>query len=142
MLVRCLYASRRVTPQPPALLDQILVQSRRNNPRRGITGVLCVTSEVFVQVLEGGRDEVSSLLCAILRDERHRDARLLSYEEIAERQFGSWSMGQVEIESVNRALLLKYAPRTDLDPFTMSARATMSLLTELVAIGAIINRHS
>ena len=142
MLVRCLYASRCVTPQPPALLEQILVQSRRNNPRRGITGLLCATSEVFVQVLEGGRDEVSLLLCSILRDDRHRDVRLLSYEEIAERQFGNWSMGQVDIESVNRALLLKYAPLPALDPFTGSARATMSLLTELVVTGAIVNRHA
>jgi hypothetical protein len=77
-----------------------------------------------------------------LRDERHRDTRLLSYEEIAERQFGSWAMGQVEIESVNRALLLKYAPRPALDPFTISSRATMSLLTELVATGAIANRNA
>lgn len=142
MLVRCLYASRCVTPQPPALLEQILVQSRRNNPRRGITGLLCWTSEVFVQVLEGGRDDVSSLLCSILRDDRHQDVRLLSFEEITERQFGSWTMGQVEIGSVNRALLLKYAPRPDLDPFTVSARATMSLLSELVVTGAIINRQS
>lgn len=142
MLVRCLYASRCVTPQPPALLEQILVQSRRNNPRRGITGLLCWTSEVFVQVLEGGRDDVSSLLCSILRDDRHQDVRLLSFEEITERQFGSWTMGQVEIGSVNRALLLKYAPRPDLDPFTVPARATMSLLSELVVTGAIINRQS
>jgi len=142
MLVRCLYASRCVTPQPPALLDQILGQSRRNNPRRGITGLLCATSEVFVQVLEGGRDEISSLLSSILRDDRHRDVRLLSYEEIEERQFGSWTMGQVEIEVLNRALVLKYSPRPTLDPFTVPARATMSLLTELVATGAIISRHA
>jgi hypothetical protein len=142
MLVRCLYASRCVTPQPPALLEQILVQSRRNNPRRGITGLLCATSEVFVQVLEGGRDDISSLLCSIFRDDRHEDVRLLNYEEIAERQFGSWTMGQVEIESVNRALLLKYAPRPALDPFAISARATMSLLTELVATGVIVNRQN
>jgi hypothetical protein len=142
MLVRCLYASRCVIPQPPTLLEQILAQSRRNNPRRGITGLLCATSEVFVQVLEGGREDISSLLCSILRDDRHQDVQLLSYEEIAEREFGSWTMGQVEIDGLNRALLLKYAPRPTLDPFTVPARATMALLTELVATGAIINRHA
>ena len=140
MLVRCLYASRCVAPQSPAMLDQILTQSRRNNPRRGITGLLCATSDIFVQVLEGGRNEVSSLLCAILRDERHKDVLLLSYEEIGERQFGNWSMGQVEIASINRALLLKYGPRPDLDPFNSSSKAMMSLLTELVATGAITHR--
>lgn len=142
MLVRCLYASRCTSPQSPALLDEILVQSRRNNPSRGITGLLCATPRVFVQVLEGGRDEVSSLLCTIMRDDRHQDVRLLRFEEIAERQFGSWSMGHVEIESVNRALLLKYATRADLDPFATSAHATMSLLAELAATGAIVSRHA
>lgn len=140
MLVRCLYASRCVAPQPPGLLDDILAQSRRNNARLGITGLLCATPDVFVQVIEGGRDEVSTLLSAILRDPRHRDVRLLSYEEIAERQFGNWTMGQVDLSSVNPALLLKYAARPRLDPFVTPARATMALLTDLVATGAIVNR--
>jgi hypothetical protein len=141
MLVRCLYASRCATPQTPGLLDEILGQSRRNNRIRGITGLLCVTPEIFVQVIEGGRDDVSALLCAIVRDDRHRDIRLLSYEEIGERQFGNWTMGQVDIASVNPALLLKYAARPSLDPFSASGRATMALLLELAATGAIVS-HS
>ncbi len=71
MLVRCLYASRPAKPVQADLLDQILEQSRRNNPPRGITGLLCFTSDVFVQVIEGGRDEVCDLYNAIVRDERH-----------------------------------------------------------------------
>lgn len=140
MLVRCLYASRSATPQAGGLLDQILDQSRRNNPRNGITGLLCFTNDIFLQVLEGGRDEVSSLFTTIARDERHRDLRLLSFEEIAERRFANWTMGQVNIEAINPALLLKYSERAVLDPFLTSGKATMALLHELVASGAIIGR--
>ncbi len=68
MLVRCLYASRLSEPLPASHLDQILEQSRRNNPRRGITGLLCFTVDLFVQVIEGGRDEVSELFGTIVRD--------------------------------------------------------------------------
>jgi hypothetical protein len=142
MLVRCLYASRPVTPVQAEMLDQILEQSRRNNPPRGITGLLCFTSDVFVQVIEGGRDQVCELFNAIVCDSRHKDVRLLSYEEIAERRFPGWSMGQVNLNSVNRALLLKYSEKAVLDPFVSPGQATMALLSELVATGAIATRAS
>lgn len=140
MLVRCLYASRVATPLPASVLDEILVQSHRNNPRRGITGLLCFTSDVFVQVLEGGRDEVCDLYNAIVRDERHSQVRLLTYEEIAERRFGNWTMGQVDAQTVNPSLLLKYSKTASLDPFAITGQATMALLMELVAAGAIARR--
>jgi hypothetical protein len=142
MLVRCLYASRPVKPAPADLLDRILEQSRRNNPPRGITGLLCYTSDVFVQVIEGGRNEVCELFTSIVRDERHFHVRLLSYEEIGERRFPGWSMGQVNVETINRALLLKYSEKPNLDPFASSGQSTMALLTELVASGAILTRGS
>ncbi|HWT08685.1 MAG TPA: BLUF domain-containing protein [Roseomonas sp.] len=140
MLVRCLYASRVATPLPASVLDEILVQSHRNNPRRGITGLLCFTDDVFVQVLEGGRDEVCELYNAIVRDERHSQVRLLTFEEISERRFGNWTMGQVDVKAVNPSLLLKYSKTAGLDPFTITGQATMALLTELVATGSITRR--
>ena len=79
MLVRCLYASRARQPLVPATIDAILEQSRRNNPTRGITGLLCHVDDIFVQVLEGGRGAVCDLLAAIMRDDRHHEIRLLSY---------------------------------------------------------------
>ena len=140
MLVRCLYASRFATPLPASVLDEILAQSHRNNPRRGITGLLCFTNEVFVQVLEGGRDEVCELYNAIARDERHGQVRLLAYEEITERRFGNWTMGKVDAKAVNPSLLLKYSKTASLDPFVISGQATMALLMELVATGTIMGR--
>jgi hypothetical protein len=121
-------------------LDKILEQSRRNNPKLGITGLLCFTSDVFVQVIEGSRDAVCELFNAIVRDERHSNVRLLSYEEIAERRFPGWSMGQVNLDTVNPALLLKYSETAELNPFVASGAATMLLLMELMATGAIATR--
>jgi hypothetical protein len=97
---------------------------------------------VFVQVIEGGRNEVCDLYNAIVSDERHTQVRLLAYEEIAERRFPGWSMGQVNVETVNRALLLKYSEKPVLDPFVSPGQATMALLTELVASGSILTRGS
>ncbi len=140
MLVRCLYASRPSAALRGPELDLILQQSRKNNPALGITGLLCVSDNLFVQVIEGGRDEVCELYNAIVRDERHQNVRLLSYEEIAQRQFGNWTMGQVSIKKLNPSLVLKYFRRLELDPFECSGAATLSLLNDLVATAAIVNR--
>jgi hypothetical protein len=140
MLVRCLYASRPAKPISASLLDSILEQSSKNNPKLGITGMLCYTNGVFVQVMEGGRDEVCELFNAIVRDDRHLDVRILVFEEIAERRFGNWTMGQVNIEKINSALLLKHSEKAELNPFTCSGRATMALLDDLVASGSIVGR--
>lgn len=140
MLVRCLYASRAHVPPDQAVIDSILEQSRRNNPARGITGLLCHADDIFVQVLEGGRDPVSDLITTIARDPRHHGMRLLAYEEIGQRRFGHWTMGQVNIAKVNAALLLKYGERPTLDPFAAPGSATMALLHDLVDTAQIATR--
>jgi hypothetical protein len=140
MLVHCLYASRAAQPLTSSLLDSILQQSSKNNPKVGITGLLCLTNDVFVQIIEGGRDEVNELFMAISRDSRHRDIRLLAFEEISQRRFGNWTMGQVDIDNINKALILKHSEKAELNPFGCSGRATMALLDDLVATGSISSR--
>ena len=137
MLVRCLYASRPIQPLTGPFLQAIAEQSRKNNPELGITGLLCVSEDLFIQIIEGGRDEVCDLFNAIVRDDRHQHVRLLIYEEIAEREFGNWTMGQVNISKLNPAMLLKYFRRAKLDPFEASGKATLGLLTDLIATGGI-----
>jgi len=102
--------------------------------------VLCYADEVFVQVLEGGRDEVCELFNAIVRDERHLQVRLLVYQEIGERRYGNWTMGQVNAGDISPALLLKYSEKAELNPFNASGPATLALLDELMATGAIVSR--
>ena len=91
-------------------------------------------------MLEGGRDEVCDLYNTIVRDDRHLKPRILSYEEIRERRFGAWTMGQVNIAKVNPTLLLKYSRRAELNPFLSSGHATMALLDELMATASVVSR--
>jgi hypothetical protein len=140
MLVRLLYASRAATPLNSSVQESILEQSRAHNPKAGITGVLCFSDDVFIQVLEGGRDEVCELYNTIVRDGRHQQVRILSFEEIRERRFGSWTMGQVNLAKVNASVLLKYGERAELNPFAGSACATMALLDELIATALVVGR--
>ena len=140
MLVRLLYASRATSPMIASVQESILEQSRARNPKAGITGILCFSGNFFIQVLEGSRDEVCDLYNIIVRDPRHQQVRILSFEEIRERRFGNWTMGQVNLDKVNQSLLLKYGERAELNPFTTSCQATMSLLDEFIAAALVVGR--
>ena len=140
MLVRLLYASRAVDKISQEELLEILSQSKANNPLIGITGVLCSSGLVFLQCLEGGRMEVNALYNLIAADSRHSDVVILSYEEISERNFASWSMGLVKLEQVNPSLLLKYSETATFDPYGVSGTASMALLHELMARASIIGQ--
>jgi len=140
MIVRCVYASRASTSLTNQVVEDILETSRSHNPASGITGILCYSGDVFIQVLEGGRDEVCELYNSIVRDQRHSNVRLLVFEEIRERKFSNWTMGHVDLSRVNPGLLLKYHERPVLNPFASSGSATMALLDELVATAAVCTR--
>jgi hypothetical protein len=139
MLVRLLYCSRAVDTTPAAI-DSILAQSRHHNPVSGITGILCYGDGVFLQCIEGGRLQVSELYGSIQKDPRHKDVALLHYEEIAERRFSGWSMGQVNISKLNHSVLLKYSEKPELDPYAVSGKVSLSLLEDLAATAAICSR--
>lgn len=139
MLVRLLYASRAKAGFDDEELAVIVRQARHANPENGITGVLCYCpgQRVFMQVLEGGREAVNRLYSRIAADPRHDGVQLLRYDEIDERRFAGWAMGQVDMARLNPALLLKYSERAVLDPFTVSGKVSLSLFEELVATASI-----
>jgi hypothetical protein len=139
MLVRLLYASRAIDSNPDAI-EAILNQSRNYNPTCGITGILCYGGGIFLQAIEGGRMPVSELYGHIQRDNRHKDVVLLHYEEITERRFGGWTMGQVNMSKINTNILLKYAEKPELDPYSVSGKVSLALLEELMATASIIGR--
>ena len=138
MLVRLMYASRAVPALDQEELVTILRQSKADNPSTGVTGVLCYSGGIFLQVLEGGRSAVNKLYNRIGADPRHTDVELLLYEEIGERRFASWSMGQVNMSRLNPSLLLKYSATASLDPFSVSGKVSLALFEELVATASVI----
>jgi hypothetical protein len=133
-----MYASRAVPALDQEELVTILRQSKANNPSTGVTGVLCYSGGIFLQVLEGGRSAVNKLYNRIGADPRHTDVELLLYEEIGERRFASWSMGQVNMSRLNPSLLLKYSATAALDPFAVSGKVSLALFEELVATASVI----
>lgn len=140
MLVRLMYASRAVPAVDQEELVAILRKSKTNNAALGVTGVLCFSQGIFLQVLEGGRSAVNRLYNRIAADPRHSEVELLSYAEIGERRFAGWSMGQVNLERLNPALLLKYSERPVLDPYAVSGAVSLALFEELMATASIVGQ--
>jgi len=73
------------------LLD-LLEVCRRNNRRRGITGILLYRDGNFMQAIEGEESDLRDLMRTILRDPRHDGVIALLDEPAAEREFPEWTM--------------------------------------------------
>ena len=117
-----------------------MAQSKTHNPASGITGILCYGGGIFLQALEGGRMQVSELYAHIQKDTRHKDVVLLHYQEILERRFGGWTMGQVNVAKLNTCILLKYSEKPEFNPYAVSGQVSLALLEELMATASIIGR--
>nr|WP_314859007.1 BLUF domain-containing protein [uncultured Undibacterium sp.] len=140
MLVRLLYASRAIDGNLSDTVQNIMQQSRDHNPQHGITGILCHSDQVFMQVLEGGREAINTLYGHILRDPRHTDVILLDYEEISQRRYGGWTMGQANLGKINPSILLKYSALPELNPHSMSGKMSLALIEELMVTAAVVGR--
>ena len=140
MLVRLLYASRATNTVNQEELVAILRKSKAHNPALGITGVLCFSEGIFLQALEGGRSAVNALYNRIAVDPRHTQVELLCYDEIGERRFAGWAMGQVNMGRLNPGLLLKYSATAALDPFAVSGQVSLALFDELMATASIVGQ--
>jgi hypothetical protein len=140
MLVRLLYASRALAPIQCSEVQDIMHQSHAHNPHNGITGILCHTEKVYMQVLEGGRPQINDLYAKILGDKRHTDVTLLHYEEIIERRYAGWTMGQANLSKVNASTLLRFSVLPEINPHAMSGAPLLALVDELMATATIVGR--
>jgi hypothetical protein len=87
-----LYVSNTSRDADPAMLEDILAASRRNNAALSVTGMLLHADGGFLQVLEGEAEVVSALYDRIAADKRHWNTLVMLKHE-AEPMFGQWSMG-------------------------------------------------
>ncbi len=94
-------------------LTELLEKSARNNLRKEITGLLLLSGNRFVQVLEGDSQVVNELYGKIFQDARHHQVELLSYELTETAYFSDWSMRLVDLYNLpmssRRFLMEKYS---------------------------------
>jgi hypothetical protein len=99
-LIQCIYCSAPTKADfSPADLAAVLDQSRDNNAKSGVTGILLFHNRTFFQVLEGDRLVVEALFEKIEKDKRHRRVTKIAVEPIRQRAFADWSMGYPKIST-------------------------------------------
>ncbi len=91
-----LYCSRNnihgSVPEIRAEIEGILVASRKNNAKVGVTGALFYNTVLFAQVLEGRFRDVQQIFERLQLDSRHSDLVVLQSGYVAQRDFADWSM--------------------------------------------------
>lgn len=134
-LYRLAYGSKVVGRVTKTDLKQILASSVQNNTQAGISGVLCFTSGLFFQILEGTRVPLNKTFQRISRDARHADVVVIGMEAIAERGFGRWFMAFIDDSEATTRIIYKHtgADQLSLDYITMA---------EAVALGTDLTRAS
>ena len=90
-----IYISHRTDPTDAMLVRDIAIEASQNNRSLGVSGILMAVGNFFLQVLEGQKDAVDTLLDKIGKDERHSDVQVLYQGSLPDRIFGQWSMGCV-----------------------------------------------
>lgn len=109
-------------------LATLLMKTRANNARLGLTGILLHREGRFMQVLEGPTQVVLDRFAFIAEDPRHRKIQKLIEEHIKTRQFPGWTMGYSAVTDTLANVIPGYddffaAPRVDVDSSQTVTRA-------------------
>ena len=85
-------------------VKEIMHSSEAHNSELGVSGVLLATSSHYLQVLEGPYETVNEIFMRIVKDPRHCDIKLVSFNTIDARIFEAWGMLGIGVFNLNKEL--------------------------------------
>lgn len=116
-LERVIYASTATQGFPNLQsIAEIIAVSDRNNRRDDITGALIIGDGVFLQILEGARQDLDRTLARIIRDPRHVDLRTIDRRVISARAFADWGMVGAAIKPKRDIVMSELIAFSEADP--------------------------
>jgi len=134
-LYRLIYSSQTSTELSPEDLKDISDVSQKNNQIDGITGILCYSNLMFLQILEGEHQQVSKTYHRIVQDKRHHTPILIKCVPIKNRLFEIWSMQTIDLtelaDSQINTLILKYSGSPKFKPNEMSPEQCLNFMQEV-----------
>jgi hypothetical protein len=130
-LTRLVYYSQR-NSSLALNMEELLTVCQRNNAPMNVTGILHYNGSYFLQVLEGGRAEVSAIYHRIAADPRHINIILISCQDVRERIFPTWSMGLHEgMDEETKGIFLRYFPNNTVNPEAVSTESLLDFLQDV-----------
>ena len=82
----------------------IMHSSDAHNRELGVSGILLATSSHYLQVLEGPYETINEIFMRIVKDDRHSDIKLVSFNAIDARLFEDWGMLGIGVFNLNKKL--------------------------------------
>lgn len=111
-------------------IAQILNTARESNKKAGLVGALYYGNGCFFQCLEGKKEQIDLLFGKLLKDSRHQDVKILSYQPIVSSGFSSWEMKYATIDNEVRSFLRQHGI-TKFDPYKFNDQMTANLVEML-----------
>ena len=119
-------------------VESISQKGAINNSKKEISGLLILTGNHFLQVLEGPEASVNELFQKICLDDRHHQIKLINYDLITQRQFEVWSMRLVDLWDISGDtrdfLKTKYPCKDDIIEIPEDPMAVHALLLDAKAM--------
>jgi hypothetical protein len=137
-LARLIYASSASKKNTPEILQSIYNNSKSSNNEYNISGVLCYSTDYFLQCIEGPIESVNSLYKNILFDKRHTDVTLIEYVDIDVRNFEKWNMAYINFDSLEKKLIFKYSNNETFNPYNLNRKQALLFLKDISEYSKII----
>ena len=134
LLHRIIYFSEIAIPDEDDLeaqLNRILNSATRRNARLGVTGALIVTHKHFIQVLEGGRRQLSYLVTLVGGDTRHKNFTLAEFAPADMRIFMQWRLLCMGASEVPTHYGSRYSTSGTLEPSLFTLKGFHLMFQEM-----------
>lgn len=109
-LITLVYVSSAADGLTESDILGILRDSRKNNERDGISGMLLYKGGNFMQVLEGPAERVHATFARVSLDARHHGVLKLLEKTIEARTFDGWSMAFKSLNTAGESGESGYSP--------------------------------
>ena len=95
-----MYRSRAASSLTWHDVRDMVEHSRSRNAHSGVTGILLMARQEFVQALEGPVTTVRAIYRSICNDSRHYDVDLIAFEHDVSPLFAAWSMHGISLDAL------------------------------------------
>jgi len=97
LIYKSIATSDAVSNESLANLEKVAAQNNKDN---AVKGLLVLSGNVFIQVLEGSAEKLTALLHKIMADPRHKHVELISFETQVPALFDDWNMRLVDLHDL------------------------------------------
>ncbi|MGV6826790.1 MAG: BLUF domain-containing protein [bacterium] len=119
-------------------ISSLLEFAKSANAENDITGALVLSGRDFLQYLEGPPAQVNQLYARILKDPRHQNVQLVSYDLTCGRRFQDWDMRLIDLFDLplqaRQFMALKYPHNDGAIEIPVDAVQAVGLLTDAIAL--------